>query len=80
MISRRSCLIVGVRSRDMQGVFGDLGAAIQEKWQAVVDWLGLRRLRSLTSSQEFLMRSAVSLARLVSGFRRSGRHWSIGWD
>lgn len=28
-------------TQDMQGVFGDLGAAIQEKWQAVVDWLGL---------------------------------------
>lgn len=28
-------------TQDMQGVFGDLGAAIQEKWQALVDWLGL---------------------------------------
>ncbi|WP_428887968.1 tape measure protein [Bifidobacterium dentium] len=54
-------------TQDMQGVFGDLGAAIQEKWQAVVDWLGL----TTTTIIDFF----TGIPDAISGFFGSAGEW-----
>lgn len=54
-------------TQDMQGVFGDLGAAIQEKWQAVVDWLGL----TPTTIIDFF----TGIPDAISGFFGSAGEW-----
>lgn len=54
-------------TQDMQGVFGDLGAAIQEKWQAVVDWLGL----TSTTIIDFF----TGIPDAISGFFGSAGEW-----